>query len=207
MKLLGSLRSPYCRKVMVVAHELGLADQVELVSAAVASTVGNPDVLALNPLGKVPVLVTPEGTSVYDSLVICMYLGSLASTGTTPALAPTESFQVMKWHALGQGTTDVLLQWNRERTRPESKRTPGYAPLLAAKVTSAIAEMDRLSELLTGAPFGLGHAAIASALGYLDFRFEDTDWRAGNDRLAAWFADVSRRPSIQLTRPQAAVAS
>jgi glutathione S-transferase len=201
LTLLGSLRSPYCRKVMILAHELGLTPPLELVAATVGSGLINTTVKSWNPLAKVPVLITGDGQSVYDSLVICLYLDRLCGGKEALAVNTGSMLRVMQWHALGQGLTDVLLQWNRERARPAAKRTDGYAAVLEAKVFSAIDALDQITVSLDAAPFGLGHAAITSALGYLDFRFEETDWRAGHSRLRDWFARCMARPSCASTKP------
>lgn len=201
MQILGSLRSPYCRKVMIFAEELGLTNRVELVPASVGAGLINPVVQNRNPLGKVPVLVVEDGQAVYDSLVICLYLERLAGAAQLAVSDSQADLRVLQWHALGQGLTDVLLQWNRERARAVSKRTDGYAPVLEAKVWCAIAALDALCATLDAAPFGLGHAAIISALGYLDFRFEQMDWRHGHPRLCTWFEKCMTRPSCANTKP------
>jgi glutathione S-transferase len=201
MTLLGSLRSPYCRKVMIFAHELGLTPPLELVAATVGSGLINATVQRWNPLAKVPVLITADGQSVYDSLVICLYLERLCGQRQAVAADTVSMLHVMQWHALGQGLTDVLLQWSRERARPEPKRTDGYAPALEAKVSSAIDAFAQMTVSLDAAPFGLGHAAITSALGYLDFRYQEVDWRADHPRLRDWFARCMARPSCASTKP------
>jgi glutathione S-transferase len=199
--LLGSLRSPYCRKVMILAHELGLAPPIELIAATVGTGFINTTVQRWNPLGKVPVLITDDGRSVYDSLVICLYLERLCGGLQQAAPDSDSTLLVMQWHALGQGLTDVLLQWNRERARAAPKRTEGYAAILEAKVFSAFDALEQMTLTFDAASFGLGHAAIASALGYLDFRFQEVEWRAGHPRLRAWFERSMARPSCASTKP------
>jgi glutathione S-transferase len=169
MTLLGSLRSPYCRKVMILAHELGLTPPLELVAATVGSGLINATVQRWNPLAKVPVLITADGQSVYDLPLPGATVRQAASGSVRYGFDAARDAIACR----GQGLTDVLLQWSRERARPEPKRTDGYAAVLEAKVFSAIDALDQMPVSLDAAPFGLGHAAITSALGYLDFRFQE----------------------------------
>lgn len=141
MKLHWSPRSPFVRKVMIVLSETGLTDRVDLVRSVVAMHLPpNPDVLADNPLAKIPTLVTAEGQSLFDSRVICEYLDMQAGTGLFPE-DPQARVAQLRWQALGDGLTDILLIWRTELTRetgPWQAVTEGWQ----VKVRAAMAKLE-----------------------------------------------------------------
>jgi glutathione S-transferase len=199
MKLHWSPRSPFVRKVMIVAHETGLADKLTLVRTVAASTRPHPELMRDNPLSKIPTLVLDDGRPVYDSPVICEYLDQLH---TGPKLFPTEPdarFVALRRQALGDGLLDMLILWRDERMRqqPSEVHLASYAARRKATLAAMNAEVDQLS----AAPFSIGHVAIGCALGYLDFRFASEDWRQDHPPLARWHADFSARPSVRNTEP------
>ena len=124
MKLHWSPRSPFVRKVMVFAHEAGLAGRIEIVRTPVAMTQANPDLLRVNPIGKIPTLITDDGTVLFDSTVICEYLDSLhAGTRLFPQ-QPERRWQALRWHALGDNMLDNLILWRNETLRPDAQQSP-----------------------------------------------------------------------------------
>ncbi|MEQ8395840.1 glutathione S-transferase family protein [Thalassobaculum sp.] len=202
MKLHWSPRSPFVRKVMIVLHEAGLVDRVECVRSVVAfAAPPNPDVLADNPLGKIPALVLDDGTTLFDSRVICEYLDSLDDGPKLFPTDPVERFRQLRWLALADGLTDILLLWRNERLR----KGGGDVVILAAfetKVRACFADLEANAEMLASSRFGIGQAAVVCALGQMDFRFRDSRWEAAYPRLAAWYADIQTRPSIAATAVQ-----
>jgi glutathione S-transferase len=201
MKLYWSPRSPYARKVMVFAHETGLADRIETVRTLVSMTAPNRDLMRINPLGKIPTLVTDDGKILFDSAVICEYLDSLHAGDKLFPQAAEARWQALRWHALGNNLLDNLVPWRNERLRPQPQQSPETLAAHEAKVRSALAALDSEAPLLSAAAVGIGHVAIGVALGYLDFRFPELAWREGHGRLAAWHETFSRRPSIRDTQP------
>lgn len=198
MKLHWSPRSPFVRKVMIVLHETGLAQEVELSRNAVAVQLPTPAaVLADNPLGKLPALVTDDGTRLIDSRVICEYLDLRAGTGLFPA-EPRLRMAHLTWQALADGMTDILLVWRTELLR-ETGPWPALIDGWRMKVRSTMARLDAEADAIARAPFGIGHVALAAALGQMDFRWTDCAWRAHFPRLAELEADLSRRPSVAAT--------
>ena len=197
MKLHWSPRSPFVRKVMIVLNETGQIDQVECVRSAVAmATEPNPDVLADNPLGKIPTLVLEDGTALFDSRVICAYLAERA--GMFQPVSAAERFRQLRWEALGDGLTDILLLWRIERTR-EEKADPVICAAFETKVRATVARLDAEVDPLSQTPLGLGQIAIFCALGQLEFRWPGTGWREAFPRLAEWFAGLEMRPSFART--------
>ena len=173
MKLYWSPRSPFVRKVMVFAHEVGIADRIETVKTLVSSTAANRELMKVNPLGKIPTLVTDDGQVLFDSYVICEYFDSLHG-GTT--LIPHKSdarWQALRWHALGDNLLDNSLLWRNERLRPAPQQSPETLAAYDAKTRSTLDAFEREAASLNSVAVTIGHVAIAVSLGYLDFRFPD----------------------------------
>ena len=125
MKLLYQTHSPYARKVLVAAHEVGLADKLEVVHQETSPTRRNEDVISLNPLGKVPVLICDDGLVLFDSTVICEYLdGMHEGQKLIPASGKTR-WLALRLQALAQGIADsgIAVRWEAER-RPDALRWP-----------------------------------------------------------------------------------
>jgi glutathione S-transferase len=199
MKLHWSPRSPFVRKVMIVAHETGLTDKLTLVRTVAVSTRPHPELMHDNPLSKIPTLVLENGQPLYDSPVICEYFDQLH---TGPKLFPAERdarFAALRRQALGDGLLDLLILLRGEslREQPSDVYLASYAVRRKATLAAMSAEVEQLST----SPFSIGHIAIGCALGYLDFRFASEDWRQDHAQLARWHADFSARPSVRNTEP------
>lgn len=202
MTLHWSPRSPFVRKVMIAAHELGLAHRLKLRRTVVQMAEPNPDLLPDNPLSRIPTLVLDNGAVLYDSGVICEFLDSLHQS---PRLFPEESpsrWRALRRHALGNGMLEVLILWRNERERPEGARSERHMTAFQIKVDGALDLLERETADLTSITLDIGDIAIASALSYLDFRFADHDWRTARPQLAAWYAAISSRPSMRETMPR-----
>lgn len=198
MKLHWSPKSPYVRKVMVCALELGLQDRLERVRSVAAMTKPNQRLMQDNPLSKIPTLVLDNGFALFDSVVICEYLNDLGGGSLFP-MRGADRWQALRWHALGDGMLDALILWRNER-----ERVAPLAALLDAfdlKLRAALQTLDEEALALAETPFAIGHVAVACALGYLDYRFDTLDWRGLAPRLAPWYAEVRARPSFQQTEP------
>lgn len=196
MKLFYQTHSPYARKALVFAHEAGLADQVEVLHQETSPTRRNPEVFALNPLGKVPVLITRDGAAIFDSDVICEYFDGLHPG---PKLIPDDAsrWPALTMQALAQGLCDagIAVRWETER-RPEALR---YPPLRDGQIEKLIEGYDWLERRLDPErPLHVGHVAVATALSWLEFRSLPS-FRPGRPRLAAWFDRFSERASMRAT--------
>lgn len=197
MKLHWSSRSPFVRKVMVAAHETGLADRIERIPTLVGLAIANREILARNPLGKIPALVLEDGTTLFDSGVICEYLDGLHDG---PKLFPPSGparIAALRRQALGTGYCGMLVLWRSEQAReaPSAAILEGFA----RKHAAVLAALEAEAPALAATPFGIGHIAIGCALSYLDFRFAALGWRAGCPRLAEWHAGFCARPSVRAT--------
>ena len=197
-RLHWSPTSPYVRKVMVAAHELGLADRIDLVPTRVETVVA--DVAADNPLGRVPALVLPDGTTLFDSMVIAEFLNETGSGSLFPRPGP-ERWRTLTLHALGQGIIDAAIAIVAERRRPEVERSPAFVAARQAEIGRAL---DALERQIPASTADIGTITAAVGLGYVDFRLPDYAWRSSRPRLAAWFAAFAQRPSMAATKPPAA---
>lgn len=202
MTLHWSPRSPYVRKVVIAAHELGLADRIERVRTVVGGTVPHPELMRENPLGKIPTLVLADGTVIHDSPLVCEFLDTLHSGEKLFPAAWPARLVALRWQALGSGMLDISLLRLTERNKPEAQRSAPHAALWQGKITCCLDALEGEAEALAGTPFSIGHIAIGVALGYLDFRFADETWQAGRPRLAAWHAGFNQRPSVAANMPE-----
>ena len=200
MKLHYSQTSPFARKVMVVAHERGLADRIELMPATTSPVEPSADIARDNPLAKIPSLVLDDGTTLYDSGVIAEYLDSLAGAKLFPH-SGSQRWAALRQQALADGLLDAAVLIRYERVlRPEDKRWSDWIDGQFGKIMRALDAFDReaanLEKTVT-----IGTISVACALGYLDFRFGDLNWRASRPRLTSFHVKFGERSSMQATRP------
>lgn len=197
MKLLYQTHSPYARKALVFAHEVGMARHIEVVHHETSPTLRNDEVFAQNPLGKVPVLLRPGLSPIFDSDVICAYLDTLH---TGRRLIPAEGearWQALRVQAVAQGLADagIALRWESVR-RPEALR---YAPLRDGYVEKLTATYDWLEQYLdVDSPLHVGHIALATALSWIEFR-ELPGFRAKHAKLSEWLDEFETRSSMRAT--------
>lgn len=196
MKLLMSPPSPFARKARVLLRETGLIDRVE--EEQVASTPLNsaPEILAANPLAKIPALIREDGPAIYDSRVITRYLDDMADTNLYPK---GSLYEVLTLEA----TADELMVVTvgmiyGERYREDA---PDWTEAQWGKAERAIAAINtRWMSHLKG-PLNMAQIAVSCALAYVDLRHDSRNWRHGNETLAAWQADFEVRDSMQATKP------
>lgn len=193
MKLHWSPRSPFVRKVMIAAHELGVAPRIATVRTVVGMELINEGLLPDNPLNKIPTLVLDDGRVIYDSLTICEFLNDMAG-GSLFGMGATR-WEVLTRQAMANSFLDALILFRHERARPAEQQAPGVLAAFATKTTSMLNHVQ-------APPAGradIGDITLAVALAYLDFRFADLEWRQGRAALAEWHAAFSERPSMVAT--------
>jgi glutathione S-transferase len=205
MKLHHHLASPFARMCVVTAHETGILDELTLMPVGEFSPVVEHERLASdNPLGRVPALVTDHGHPLYDSRVICEYLCHHAGNKALLPDEPVKRFRVMTLQALGQGMCDTAVALRYEMAnRPDARRWPDYIDRQKRRLVRAADSLERtwMDDL---GQVTVGTIAVGAALGYIDFRHPDFDWRQGHARLARWFGEFSKRPSMAETAPRQA---
>jgi glutathione S-transferase len=200
MKLHFSATSPFARKVLVSAVELGLRERIELVPAAPHPVLRDRTLTALNPLGQVPTLLTEDGLVLYDSRVICEYLDDLGGGRLMRPPGPAR-WTLLVDQALADGILDAAVLVRYELVaRPENLRWNDWQTGQLDKVTGALADLERRAASFEGR-VDAGTIAAGCALGYLDFRFAGLGWRERHPRTAAWFAQFARRESMRSTAP------
>jgi glutathione S-transferase len=205
MKLLYQTHSPYARKVLVAAHEMGLQRQLRVVHHETSPTRPNEDVTALNPLGKVPVLICEDGTVLFDSSVICEYLDGMHPNRRLIPGEPGPRFQALKMQALAEGIADagIAARWEAVR-RPAPLRWPMMHDAQIRKIAAACdfleREIDVRGRAGTGHDVGpdIGDIALLTALSWIEFRGIYA-FLAGRPRLAAWYRPLCARPSMLAT--------
>ncbi|CAG1007152.1 glutathione S-transferase [Burkholderiales bacterium] len=203
MKIYHSATSPFVRKCLVAAHELGLRDRIDLVPAAAHPVDRDRNLVAVNPLGQVPALVTDEGAVIHDSRVICEYLNALADGELIPADGDAR-WGVLVEQSLADGITDAALLTRYETAvRPEALRWAEWIAGQLDKVACGLADLERRAPAF-GDRVDVGTIAFACALGYLDFRFASLAWRDRHPNAAAWFEWFGGRDSMVATRPPSA---
>jgi len=203
MKLRYSPTSPFVRKVMVAAIELGLIDRIEKVPSSVAPTKPNEEVARDNPLIKVPALTTDDGMVLYDSPVICEYLDSLHKGAKIfPAAGPQRWF-ALRQQALGDGILEAGILARYEAIRPKEFQWADWTLGQIRKVRGALAALEtEAQEGRLGGPLTIGQITVGCALGYVDFRYASEQWRQRQPQLARWYSDFAERPSMRQTVPQ-----
>ncbi|QGX41673.1 glutathione S-transferase family protein [Permianibacter aggregans] len=197
MQLLYQTHSPYARKVLVCAHELDLAERIEVIHHETSPTQCNAKVFAQNPLGKVPVLLRAGLPPIFDSDVICAYLDTLHDMRKLIPAEGEARWHVLRLQAVAQGLADagIAVRWETVR-RPEALR---YAPLRDGYISKLTASYDWLErELDTDSPLHIGHIALATSLDWLEFRALPS-FRESQPRLTAWFDEFKCRPSMLAT--------
>ncbi len=199
MKLHWSPRSPFVRKVMIVAHERGLLDRITCVRTVVAMSKPHTALMRDNPLSKIPTLILDDGAVIYDSPVICEYLDSL---GSGPPLVPAEPrarLTALRRQALGDGFLEMMVALRNEREREQPSKI--HMESTEVRKAAVLDGLDQEADDIARTPFRIGHIAIGCALSYLDFRYADEDWRNGHSRIAAWHRSFTARPSVRATEP------
>lgn len=195
MILYYQTHSPFARKALVFAHEVGIADRLEVVHHETSPTLRNARVYAENPLGKVPVLLRSDGGAIFDSDVICAYLDTLHGG---PKLIPESGearWQALRLQAVAQGLaqTGIALRWETER-RPGHLRYEALAEGFGDKI---VATYDWLEGELDDGTLHVGHVALATALSWMAFR--DLPSFRTRLRLTSWFDAFEQRPSMIAT--------
>jgi len=200
MKLMSSSLSPFGRKVKISARMKGLDGRIEILAADTNN--GDDALNKLNPLGKVPCLITEEGQALFDSHVICEYLDTLSASPVLFPKSGAERFRTLTMGALADGMLDAaLLLVYETRFRPENMKVQSWVDRQQSKIDRSLAQLEPAPPAWGASP-DYGHVTLAAALGYLDFR-HGGKWRAGHPKLVKWLdAFAAAVPAFEATRPQ-----
>lgn len=182
---------------MATAIEAGVADDLELETTNPWDP--NTDIAGNNPIGKIPALVLPDGRVLFDSPVICEYLDSLNKGSPLYPSSKAARWLALTRMALADGLMDAAILRRRELMRSEGEQSPSWIERQVAVVKRSLDAMEAEAGSYSGVDIGLLTIAIAS--GYMDFRWPELDWRKNHSRLAAWYEEFSKRPSMRDTEP------
>jgi glutathione S-transferase len=204
MKIIGSVTSPYVRKVRIVLAEKKIEADFVLENVwAAETTIGQ-----ANPLGKIPCLVMDDGSAVFDSRVIAEYVDTLSPVGKLIPADGRERAAVKTWEALADGVLDAGILARLEATwRPAEQQSPAWIARQMSKIDMALKSMSiglGESNYCHNNQFSLADVAVGCALGYLDFRFPSVDWRTPYPNLDQLHQLLMQRQSFQDTVPSAA---
>ncbi len=203
MKLIGSLASPYVRKVRVVMAEKRLDYEFILEDVWSPETSIN----LSNPLGKVPCLIMEDGGAMFDSRVIVEYLDTMSPVGKLIPPPGRERASIKCWEALADGVLDAAILVRLERTqRPAERQSDAWVARQLLKVSNGLKVMSTgLGDhpFCSGKQFSLADIAVGCALGWVAFRFPEIPWREDHPNLARLFDKLSDRPSFRDTIPVA----
>lgn len=201
MKLIASQTSPYARKIRILLAEKQLPFEFVVESAWSPDTT----VPGYNPLNKIPVLVTDDGTCLYDSCVIAEYLDPLGAPSFIPP-SGLERARVKRDEALGNGIADAGMLIFLERKREAARQDEAWMARQRSKIDAGIAALARElggKPFLHGDSLTLGDVACACALLWLEFRLPEIGWRTRHAELGRWIERLESRPSFKQTRPPA----
>jgi glutathione S-transferase len=197
MKLYGNAASPFARKCRVIAHELGI--KLEEIRTL---PMQEPEFRKINPLGKIPALVLDDGSVLIDSPVICEYLNHVGGgkffPGNNIFTHHTNRWKALGLAALGDGIADAAVAWiilGRQNPVPETARE--------RQMETVLAGLDALERVKFAKDVTIGEITVACAIGYVEFRMPDLDWKAPRPNLSAWYAKFCDYPSMKATAPAA----
>lgn len=202
MKLIGSLTSPYVRKVRIVMAEKKLDYRLDIENVWAPDTT----IQKYNPLGKVPCLVMEDNGALFDSRVIVEYLDTLSPVSRLIPQSGRERAAVKCWEAIADGVLDACVAIFKENQRPESQRSPEWIARQQGKIDAALDAMNKSlgdHAFCMGVNYSLADIAVGCALGYLDLRFASLKWRDQHANLARLYEKLSARQSFIDTAPPA----
>jgi glutathione S-transferase len=208
--MLWSSRSPFARKAMIAAHELGIADRIDLVPVIVSGKIPVPHVEAHNPIGQIPTLIEADGTTVFDSTAIIDYLDAKFGNRSLLPVDYPRRLDVLRRTAMAQGIKEKSLRWILETPRPEVHRDAELIVAIQRTLQNVLNSLEPDATRWMDMPVDAGHIGLAAALGYLDFRFAKVAWRTGRPALESWHQSFATRPSYSATEyvdPKKAVPS
>jgi glutathione S-transferase len=200
MKLYVTLTSPYARLARAVIIEKGLQDRAEVIP--IQTRTPDSPLYAINPSGRVPTLVTDDGTMFEDSGLICAYLDHLDGSPLFEIQRTAEGWAALRAEVRVRSMLDGIAVWGRELYRPPTERSPGIIAHETARAQRMAAALDGdVAAALFDGPLSIAQLLLACTLHTREDRLPDFQWRQGNDHLSAWVDRFSERPSIQQTTP------
>lgn len=202
MQLFYSTASPYARKALITAHEAGIVDQIEIITTTASPVDRNPAIVPVNPTGKIPTLVIPDGRIIFDSRVICEFFDRQSDTIHLFPKHPDSYIAAKTMESLGDGMLDAALLARYETSlRPEQLKWEDWHQGQIDKIQSSFDYLEKYCLELLNGPTTIGNVAVGCAIGYIEFRNIVDDWKTGRDGVAEWYSRFVERPSMKATEP------
>jgi len=203
MTLYHNTLSPFVRKVMVLLHETGQQDRVALQDCVLSPVSPDPALITDNPLSKIPALRLADGNVIHDSRVILEYLDQQHVGNPLIPREGSARWRRLTLASMADGIMDASVMVRYETAlRPVEKHWEQWLDAQRDKIRRALAVLENQAIAELTSHFDVAAISVACALGYLDLRFPDMDWRAANPQLANWYFEVSQRPSMVATLPK-----
>jgi glutathione S-transferase len=195
LKLYTNAASPFARKARVIAHELGVT--LECINTMPFQ---DESFRRINPLGKIPALVLDDGSVLIDSPVICEYLNHVGGGKFFPGMSlfrhSSGRWKALGLAALGDGIAEAAVGWI-----VESRQEPPNQKIQARHMGAVMAGLDALERSKFAKDPTIGEISVACALGYVDFRMPELDWKSSRPKLSSWYAQFCEYPSMKATAP------
>jgi glutathione S-transferase len=204
MRLFWTPASPFVRKVMVVIHELDIANQIEIVPTvwphewATRTIQFDPDFIATNPVGRIPALIADDGTAIAESSLICRYL--VAKAGGSPLIPKDADLPALRLWGIGDGALEAMIARRAETLRSDQERSEDFLQKQKDRISRCFDAFD-VSFLDTHREPTMAQIVVGIACGYMDFRFPADDWRSKRSKLARWYDQFAQRQSMTSTVP------
>jgi glutathione S-transferase len=206
MRLFWTPASPFVRKVMVSVYELGMARRIEIVPTiwphqwATRTVRFDEDFVTANPVGRIPALVTDEGTAICESNLICRYLAAQVSGAKLIPGEEAEDLPALRLWGIADGALEAMIARRAETLRPSRERSDDFIQKQRERIARCFDSFD-VSNPASRKRTTIAHVAAGIACGYMDFRFPSDAWRNGRPALARWYDDFATRESMKLTMP------
>ena len=206
MKLFWTPASPFTRKVSVVARELGLWDNIEILPTTWSLEWGyrtvpfTPGLMEVNPVARIPTLITDGGDALGDSTMACLYLNDV-SNSTKLIPDSEEKWQMWSLYGIADGMLEAQILMRAEHLRPRDIRSDSFLDKQRDRIARCLDAMEARAGELDG-PLDLAQITVGVTCSYQDWRDWLDDFRRGRPRLADWYAQFSERNAMKITEPQ-----
>jgi glutathione S-transferase len=199
MKLFAAPVSPFVRKIVLVAHELGLSEKIDIVKGDYTDR--NSELFACSPIGKIPAMAAASGLNLCDSQLIVAYMDTQSDKAEVIPASGDTRWEALASEALADGLMDAGVDVMREVRRPEGTVSEDVANKFRARMTGVLDRFEAEAASY-GDEFHIGRISLVCALDYLSFRFAEMNWQDGRPNLVAWHSKFLDRPSVKATMPE-----
>lgn len=207
MKLFWTPASPFVRKVMVSAIEIGVVDRIEIHPTywphewATHTVDFDPAFVAANPVGRIPALITDDGVALAESNWICTYLDSLLDRPRLFPFTGKAHWEMLRLLAIADGALEAMILRRAETLRHPPERSNDFIGKQRDRIARCFDQIEQAVPAFETSPVNLMHIAAGIACSYMDFRYADDGWRNGRPQLARWSESFAQRPSMMKTAP------